>query len=299
MLRAKHDVRPLAVLASRIRTEEKQLLQELDRRRVSYTVLDTRRAAFLLDEPCVPYRGALVREISHHRALCSARVLAHLGIATVNSAEAISLCGDKLQTTLALRERGVPTPRCMVALTPDAALDALEEFGYPAVTKPVTGSWGRLAVRLADREAARAVLEHRAALPGAHQHITYVQEYVDKPGRDIRGLVFGDDVVGAVYRIAAEGEWRANTALGAVTRPCPLTGELRGLLLSAASAIGPGGYAIDVLETRDGALFVNEVNHTPEFHGAAEILGASVVTRFLDYALSRLSRLESCRCQTS
>jgi [lysine-biosynthesis-protein LysW]--L-2-aminoadipate ligase len=281
------DSYPLAILASRIRTEERWLLDALDRRKVAYQVVDTRRTSFRLDRPRVPYRVALIREISYHRALSAARVLAHLGCQTVNSAEAIAVCGDKLMTTLALLANGIPTPRCLIALTPEGALEALDEFGYPAVTKPLTGSWGRLAARLADRDAAQSVLEHRSALPGAHQHITYVQEYVNKPGRDIRGLVFGGEVAGAVYRMSA-GDWRTNTARNAVTRACRVSDELAGLLVCAAAAIGPGAYAVDVLEDQDGGLYVNEINHTPEFRGAAEVIGPSLVARLVDYVLSEL-----------
>lgn len=282
---------PLAVLTSRVRVEEKLLLHELDRRGVPYEVIDTRTATFRLegpDGPRLPFRGALAREVSHHRAHYAARLLEHSGVPVVNGAEVIALCGDKLLTTLALRAAGLPTPRTLVALTPQAALDDLPDFGLPAVVKPLVGSWGRLAARLNDGDAAQAVLEHRAALPGAQQHITYVQEYVAKPGRDIRGLVAGDEILGAVYRTSAH--WRTNTAAGAGTSPCPVDDDLAKLLLATSAALGPGVYGIDVVEDADGGLYVLEVNHTPEFHGATGVLGLDLVGRYVDYALERLER---------
>lgn len=280
----------LALLASRIRAEEKWLMAALDQRRVAFDPLDPRRLTFRhestgpADRP--PYRVAFLREISHHRALYAARLLEHAGVPVVNPSQAVAVCGDKVQTTLALRAAGVPTPRGMVALTTEAALAALDEFGYPCVVKPLVGSWGRLVARLDGPEVARAVLEHRAALPNPQHAITYVQEYVDKPGRDIRGLVAGDEVIGAVYRVAAD--WRTNTAGSAVTRPCPLDDELDRLLRAAAAAIGPGFYGIDVMEDRDGRRYVNEINHTPEFRGAAEVLGTDVAVRYVDYVTSLL-----------
>ncbi|MFI9723621.1 RimK family alpha-L-glutamate ligase [Streptomyces sp. NPDC052396] len=280
--------RPLAVLLSRLRTEEKLLLAELERRHIRCAVLDTRSTVFRPDGPAAPYRGALAREVSHHRAHYAARLLEHSGVPVVNSAGTIALCGDKLLTTLALRAAGVPTPRILVGLTPQAVLSELPRFGLPVVVKPLVGSWGRLAARLTDADTAEAVLEHRAALPGAQQRITYVQEYVDKPGRDIRGLVAGQEILGAVYRSA--GHWRTNTARDAVTSPCPVDDRLAGVLRDAAAALGPGVYGIDVVEDADGGLYVIEANHTPEFHGAAEVLGLKLVAGYVDYVLERLAK---------
>ncbi|MFD4555694.1 lysine biosynthesis protein LysX [Streptomyces sp. NPDC058469] len=287
--KATRDLPPrLAVIASRIAVEEKRILDELDRRRVPYDVLDPRTAVFHLDRPHAPWSVALAREVSHHRNLTVARILGHAGVTVVNSAQAIALCGDKLLTTLTLQAAGLPVPRCLVTATPQAAVDALEDFGYPAVVKPLTGSWGRQVAKLTDRDAADAVLELREALPDPHQRITYIQEYVDKPGRDIRALVFGTEVVGAVYRVSES--WRTNTARDARTLPCPLSPDLVTLVTATAVAISPGVYGIDVLEDRDGRLLVNEVNHTPQFRGAAEVLDVDLAGRYVDYLIQRLVR---------
>ncbi|MFI6149135.1 lysine biosynthesis protein LysX [Streptomyces sp. NPDC051109] len=280
--------RPLAVLTSRVRLEERLLLAELRKRDIEFEQLDTRRLTFQLDGPgALPYRGALSREISHTRNAYASRLLEHLGVPVLNSSRIINLCGDKLLTTLALREGGLPTPRAMVGLVPDAALDALDAFGYPAVVKPLTGSWGRMGARLHDHEGAEAIFEHRAALPGPHHQITYVQEYIDKPGRDIKAYVFGGEVVGAIYKISEN--WRTNTALGGRTEVCPLTDDLVKLLTATAEAIGEGVLGVDVIEHKDGRMVVNEVNHTPEFHGAIEVLGTDLVGAYVDYVLTRLA----------
>ncbi|MFD9395788.1 lysine biosynthesis protein LysX [Streptomyces sp. NPDC060000] len=277
---------PIAVLHSRIRIEERLLLEEFDRRKVAYELLDSRTAVFRPDELRLPYRGALSREISHTRNVYATRILEHAGLTVVNSHDIITTCGDKLLTTLRLLASGIPTPRVMVGLTPDAALDALDGFGYPAVTKPLTGSWGRLGARLKDHETAEAVLEYKAALTGTQHQITYVQEYIDKPGRDIRAYVFGREVVGAIYKYS--DHWRTNTARGGRPQVCPVTPDLEKLLVATAEAIGEGVLAVDLLEGPDGEVFVNEVNHTPEFHGAIDVLGTGMVGRYADYVLGRL-----------
>jgi [lysine-biosynthesis-protein LysW]--L-2-aminoadipate ligase len=277
---------PIAVLHSRIRVEERRLLEELDRRKVAYELFDTRTAVFRPGGPGHGFHGALSREISHTRNLYATRLLEHAGLTVVNSADIVATCGDKLLTTLRLVEAGIPTPRVLVGLTPDAALEALEDFGYPSVVKPLTGSWGRLGARLRDREGAEALLEHRAALTGAQHQITYVQEYVDKPGRDIRAYVFGGEVVGAIYKYSPH--WRTNTARGGRPEVCPITEDLEKLLVATASAIGDGVLAVDLLEAPGGEVYVNEVNHTPEFHGAIDVLGTGMVGRYVDYVLGRL-----------
>jgi [lysine-biosynthesis-protein LysW]--L-2-aminoadipate ligase len=281
------DRRPLAVLTSRVRLEERLILQELRKRDVEFEQVDTRRLTFDLSGPLdKPYRGALSREISHTRNAYGSRLLEHAGVPVVNSSRLINLCGDKLLTTLALREGGVCTPRAMVGLVPEAALDELDGFGYPAVVKPLMGSWGRLAAKLPDHDSAEAILEHRAAFPGPQHQITFVQEYIDKPGRDIRAFVFGTEVVGVTYRVS--DHWRTNVAKGGRSEVCTPSDELLKLLSATAVAIGEGVLGVDVFEDREGKLYVNEVNHTPEFHGAVEVLGENLVCRYVDYALGQL-----------
>jgi [lysine-biosynthesis-protein LysW]---L-2-aminoadipate ligase len=279
--------RPVALLASRVRVEEKLLLRELRHRGVTVARLDARDLVVDVDSPGLDFHGAVIREISHTRGFYGSRLFEHGGVPAVNSSRVIRICGDKLLTNLALVEAGLPTPRAVAGLTPAAMLKHLPEFGFPAVVKPLTGSWGRLAARLQEQETAEALLEHREALPGPQHQITYVQRYIDKPGRDIRGYVFGGEVVGATYRVC--DQWRTNTARGATARRCPLTDDLVRLLTAAAAAIGDGALAIDVLEDSDGTLLVNEVNHTPEFHTSVGVLSAQLVSRYIDYVLRRLN----------
>jgi [lysine-biosynthesis-protein LysW]--L-2-aminoadipate ligase len=276
----------LAVTASRVRLEERQIFTALERRGVPFDHVDTRRLYVMLDRPPGPHLGVLNREISHTRGVYTARMFEFHGIPVVNSAAVLELCGDKLLTTLALRRAGLPTPRAALAMTPESALAAVAELGYPAVVKPMIGSWGHLAARLTNEEMAETVFEHRSALPGPQNQLNYLQEYVDKPGRDIKAYVMGGEVVCAIYK--RSDRWRTNTARGGVAEPCPVTDELERLLRAASAAVGGGILGIDVMESPDGRLLVNEVNHTPEFHGAVEATGADLAGAMVDYALRAL-----------
>lgn len=269
-------MKSLAVLASRVRFEEKQIFHALERRSVRYTQLDTRQFATGLHgqaEDVPEFDAVLCREISQSRAYYACLLLEGHGVTTLNRAEVIGACGDKARTSLLLAAAGVATPRTVVALTPEAALEAAEKLGFPVVAKPLTGSWGRLVTVLRDRQEALAVLEHRAALPAPQQHVVYLQEFIDKPGRDIRVLVAGDEVIGATYRYGEE--WRTGVARNGISRPCPLSPELTGLALAAAGAVGGGFVGVDLVEAPDG-LKVLEVNHTPEFRGFCDAHGDAI-----------------------
>ena len=188
----------------------------------------------------------LERSLSYMRGLYATQILNAWGIPTVNMSHVAATCGDKLATSAALARAGIPQPRVKMAFTPESALAAIEELGYPVVLKPVVGSWGRLLAKINDRDAAEAVLEHKETL-GSYQHsIFYIQEYIQKPGRDIRALVVGDQTVCAIYR--SSSHWITNTARGGQGEICPVTPELNDLCVAAAHAVGGGVLAMDVLE---------------------------------------------------
>jgi [lysine-biosynthesis-protein LysW]--L-2-aminoadipate ligase len=274
----------IGILCSRIRIEEKMLFAALRERRVGHERIDARTITFELGGHALrEYDVVLVRCLSHSRAYYLTHWLESLGVPSVSPHHVVATCGDKLLTSAALREAEIPIPRIAVAFTPEAALEAIEDLGYPVVLKPLFGSWGRLLARVSDRYAAEALLEHKATLGGYLHSVFYIQEYVDKPARDIRSMVVGDEVIYAIYRRSAH--WITNTARGGEALPCPLTTELVDLSLRAAKAVGGGILAVDLLETADGRLLVNEVNHTPEFHGASQVVEVDIAGRMVEYVL--------------
>jgi [lysine-biosynthesis-protein LysW]--L-2-aminoadipate ligase len=274
----------IGVMCSRVRVEEKLLFAALQKRGVDYDRIDSGEVAFELggnglDE----YDAVLVRCLSHSRAYYLTRWLDSLGVTAVNSHHAIATCGDKLFTSAALREAGVPIPRTEVAFAPEAALEAIEEMGYPVVLKPVHGSWGRLLAKVNDLQAAEALLEHKITLGGYQHSVFYIQEYVDKPGRDIRSFVVGDETVAAIYRNSPH--WITNTARGGNAANCPITPEVDRISRAAAQAVGGGVLAVDILETPDGRLLVSEVNHTPEFRNSIAPTGVDIPGKMIDYIM--------------
>jgi [lysine-biosynthesis-protein LysW]---L-2-aminoadipate ligase len=278
----------IALLASRIRADDKRILAAIERRRIPVQQVDTRQLAFSAQAVTAPWRLVLNREISATRARYAAHCLEQVGAVVVNSAAATDVCTDKWLTSLALRRDGVPMPRTSLALTPEAALAELASFGYPAVLKPLIGSWGRRVSLLREPDAARAVLEHCAALPATQAQLIYLQEYVEKPGRDIRVVMIGDRPVAASYRVA-EDDWRCNVALGAHSLPCPLTPELAKIAMAAAGAVHTDVAGVDVVEDGDGALLVLEVNHNVEFAGMQQAHGDRIdlAEELVDHLITR------------
>ena len=276
----------VGVLLSRVRVEEKLLIGELEERGVEIVRFDDREIVIDLSQPnpaMLRCDVVLERAINHLRALYTLKVLNDWGVPTVNTYEVANTCGDKLLTTAALEQHGVPTPRTLIAYTPESALEACAELGYPVVMKPAVGSWGRLLARVNDRDAAEALLEHKVTLGSFHHGAFYLQEYVNKPGRDIRSFVVGDETICAIYRDSPH--WITNTARGGAASNCPVTDELDHLSRAAARAVGGGVVAIDLFESERG-LLVNEVNYTMEFRNSIDTTGVNIPGRFADYVVS-------------
>ncbi len=279
----------LAILASRVRVEEKLLVEALRQRTVAFDIIDDEELLLDLaqpDELWQQYDAVLCRSLSQSRALAVMYVLEHWGIPVHNSAATTATCNDKLLTTLALLRAHVPVPRTMLAFAANSAVQGIETLGYPAVLKPVTGSWGRLLARVNDRDAAEAVLEHQETLGSYQHHIHYIQQYISKPQRDIRAFVIGDRTVCAIYRTSEH--WVTNTARGAVASNCPVTPELDQLCVRAAQAVGGGILAIDLLEDPEQGLLINEINATMEFRNSIAPTGVDIPGLMLDYVLSNV-----------
>jgi [lysine-biosynthesis-protein LysW]---L-2-aminoadipate ligase len=275
----------IGVLYSRVRVEEKWLFEALDKRGVDYDKIDDREISFDLTKPddWLQYDVILERCLSYGRGLYATQVLNSWGIPSVNMAKVAATCGDKLATSAALAFAGLPQPHVRVAFTPESAVSAIEEMGYPVVLKPLVGSWGRMLSKINDRDAAEAILEHEDSL-GSYQHsIFYIQEFIKKPGRDIRTFVIGDQTVCAIYRESSH--WITNTARGGIAQVCPVTPELNELSIAAARAVGGGVLAIDLLEDPDRGLVINEVNHTMEFHSTVPLTGVDIPGMIIDYCL--------------
>jgi len=276
----------IGLLHSLIRKEEKLLIEAFRNAGVEPVMIDDRK--LILDFHTAPEIDILVeRSINHSRALHALRLFESAGIPCVNSHHVSQICGDKLLTTAALKDCGIAQPKCRVAFTEESALQAIEELGYPVVLKPAVGSWGRLLSKINDRDAAETVLEHKSVLGSYHHSIFYIQQYIEKGGRDIRSFVVGDECIAAIYRTS--DHWITNTARGAQASKCEVTDDVAQISVAAATAVGGGIVAVDLFES-DGGLLVNEVNYTMEFRNSIDTTGIDIPAVVASYVIEQAGK---------
>lgn len=275
----------LGLLHSRVRVEERLLIEELERRGVSFELIDANTATWDIHDvqQWARFDVILDRCLSQTQATTAIRMFERFGIPCVNRSAVIDTCSDKLATSLALARHNVPTPRTKVAVDVDSALQAIEEMGYPVVLKPTVGSWGRLLARVNDRDAAEAILEHKATLGSVSHSVFYIQEYVNKPMRDLRVFMAGDEALCGIARDSQH--WITNTARGGKASVYRVDEGVAELCRRASRAVGGGVLAIDLLECPQRGLLISEINHTMEFRNSIEPTGVNIPGRIIDFVL--------------
>src|SRR5512145_3020754 len=270
-------------LFTRLRVEEKYLIDELEKR-PDVEVIRINDGERFFDISQLPEAVDVLfeRSISYSRGLYISRIFEAHGVPVVNPSVVAERCGDKYVTSQILAREGIPTPRVYMAFDEESALAAVEAMGYPCVLKPVVGSWGRLLAKVENRHTAEALIEHKATL-GVNHQVFYIQEYIKKPGRDIRAFVIGDETICAIYR--SSENWITNTARGGIATNCPVSDEIAELCQRAARAVGGGLLALDLFETENG-LTVNEINHTMEFRNSITTTGVNIPEKMIYYVLA-------------
>jgi len=283
----------LALLYEVVRWEESAIIEEAKRLGLKVVPVHLHNISLALGEKWpeldVDVDIALQRAISHAVALNSAIVFESLGVRVVNSSYSLAVSMNKLWTLKLLAERGVPIPRTAVAFSEEGCFKAAEALGFPLVVKPIDGSWGRLIAMARDGEELRAIVEHRSYIPVPTMKVHMLQEFVRKPGRDIRVFVIGDEVPAAIYRVN-ERHWITNTARGGRAEPLRVTDELRELALRAAKAVGGEVLGVDIFEHPERGYIVNEINAVPEFKNTVVATGVPIHRLILDYLVSVAKR---------
>jgi RimK family alpha-L-glutamate ligase len=208
--------------------------------------------------------------------------LVERGVPVINSPRAIERSVDKFFTSALLQEAGLPTPETLVCESPADAMAAVRAMG-DVILKPIFGSMGHGMVRVDNPEVAfrivRALDQVRA--------VFYVQRAVDHGGRDVRVFVIGGRVFGAIERRAPDGEWRTNVSNGGSARAFDLPAAWGQLALRAAAAVGAEYAGVDLLPSRDVAVFVLEVNGIPGWQGLQDATGLDVAGAIVDHLVTR------------
>ncbi|MEM1944861.1 MAG: lysine biosynthesis protein LysX [Nitrososphaerota archaeon] len=270
------------------RIEEKLLVKAAKLGGLTVRLTNVRQQPLIFDKPAVDV--SLVRCISMYNAVHSAAVREGAGVKAIKSSDAIIYSGNKILSGAKLRASTLPIPRTAVGLDAESAEKALENIGLPAVDKPPIGSWGRLVALVKDELTFKTLLEHREMIPSSIMRTHVIQEYIDLPNRDVRTLVIGDDVLGAVFRYRGDGDWRTNVARGGTPVTAFLNEELKEISIKTAKAIGGDVVSVDIFETSDGSYLVNEINGVPEFKGLMQATGIDVAAKVIEYVAEVMRR---------
>jgi len=276
----------LTILYDTIRWEEKSLYEAAKKKGVEIDNVDIKNLRIRLNNGSM-YADKIVlqRSVSYFKSVHATAALEGLGAQVINPLRVASITGNKLFAHMELQKAGIKTPKAISAFSEEAAISALEEFGYPAVIKPVVGSWGRMIGLLRDKDAAKAVIEDREHMFPLY-HIYYFEEFVQRPPRDIRAIVVGDRVVAAIYRYSGDGQWKTNMALGGHAEACPVTKELEDICVKATKVLGGQIVGVDLMESDKDGLVIHEVNNTTEFKNTVRVTGVDIPGMMIDYALS-------------
>jgi [lysine-biosynthesis-protein LysW]--L-2-aminoadipate ligase len=279
----------ITLFYDRVRWEEKQIHDRASERGITLDLVDVRGLLYSIPREGDFPNVALQRCVSHTRGIRAAQYSEMGGSTIINSSRASEICSDKFATGLRLSSAGIPHPKTVEALSVESALLAAEKLGYPVIMKPLNGSWGREVAVLSDVRSLKSYLELKEGSDNPEDHVYYLQEFIQNPGRDIRTVCVGGDVVASIYRYAPEGDWRSNVALGGTAKPCQLDAPGKELMLKAAEVVGGEVVGVDSMEGPEG-LMVHEVNSNVEFRGAAGGTGVDIAGRILDYACRKAAQ---------
>jgi [lysine-biosynthesis-protein LysW]--L-2-aminoadipate ligase len=292
----------VGIILNKVSFEEKELILALEEKGHKVVQLNNQRLYLPLRKPLdgrsedflkdIKESDVIIqRSLSLTRGLYSSAILECLGKKVVNSYDTIRICGDKLLTTLKLIENGVNTPSTSVAFTTESAIECIEkDIHYPAVIKPIIGSWGRMIAKLESKNMATAVLEDRDTMGDIFQKVIYLQKFISKEDRpknaatDIRVFYVDGKCLGAMGRYQQGDEFRSNIAIGGKGGKIDLTPEMEKVACKAAKAVNGEILGVDLMETNNGYTCI-EVNGTPQFQGFATTTGvnpAKVIVEYLE-----------------
>ncbi len=274
----------ISILYDTIRWEEKAIFDAGKKKGINIQMVDCKNLFLDLDKTKENFGTVIQRCVSYYRSLHSTAALEGKGVNVINCLNTSILAGNKLFTHMLLQKHGVPTPFSTVAFSEEAALEALDKKGYPMILKPTVGSWGRMIALLKDRDSAEGIMESRERMYPIYQ-VYYLEEFVQRPPRDIRAIMIGDKVVAAIYRYSGNGQWKTNMALGGRAEECKVTKELEDICVKAKNAVQGQIVGVDLMESKKNGLVVHEVNNTTEYKNTVRVTGVDIPALMIDYAL--------------
>jgi ribosomal protein S6--L-glutamate ligase len=231
----------------------------------------------------LPTPDAIIPRIGASRTFYGTAMVRHFEMMDVFSTSgnlAIARSRDKLRSLQVLSKKGVDMPKTIFASNKSNAKDVIAlSGGAPLVLKILEGTQGVGVVLVDSEKAAKSVLD---AFYGMEVNLL-VQEFIEEAGgADIRALVVNDEVVGAMKRQGAEGDFRSNLHQGGSATAYKLSRKEKATALAAAKAMGLGVCGVDMIPSKRGPL-VMEVNSSPGLEGIEKSTNINIAAKIMDF----------------
>ena len=241
-------------------------------------------------QPSIHYKGETLRNVDAIIPRIGASITFYgsavvrqfemMGVFSLNESVAIDRSRDKLRSLQLLARDGIGLPITGFAYSPDDTKDLIKLVGgAPLVIKLLQGTQG-IGVVLAETPiAAQSVVEAFRDL----RAYLLVQEFIrEAGGTDVRCLVVGNRIVGAVMRQGKKSEFRSNLHRGGLATKVDITKEERTIAVRAAHVIGLNLAGVDILRSKRGPLVI-EVNSSPGLDGIEKATGKDIAGEIIKF----------------
>ena len=214
------------------------------------------------------------------------RQFEQMDVFCVNSSAGISNSRDKLRSLQILSRHHIGIPQTIFVRDKKDVLPAIARVGgAPVIIKLLEGTQG-IGVLLAETvKSAEAIIE---LLQSQKQNILIQKFVAESKGRDVRAFVVGDQVVGAMRRVAQGQEFRSNVHRGGMTEPVNLDEVYRETAVRAAQIMGLRVAGVDLLESKSGPQVV-EVNSSPGLEGIERCTQLDIAGSIIDYMAAQVN----------
>jgi RimK family alpha-L-glutamate ligase len=218
-------------------------------------------------------------------AMSVLRHLERMHVPVLNTSDSIDAAQDKMYSTQILAQHNIPVPKTMLVRFPVDVSLVEKQIGFPCVIKILSGSYGNGVHLVQDAHSLEELMEFVSNLNSPLNIL--IQEYIgQQPGTDVRVLVIGDKIIGAMKRSSTDGGFRANISRGGIGSVYEMNEELKSLSLNCAKVLNLEIAGVDLLIDKDGYK-VCEVNSAPGFEGFEKFCNTNVAKEFIDYAVFR------------
>lgn len=279
-------MKPLLILGKR-KFEEKELIKAIKEKKVDYDTFNFRKESYPLDKETLYKRFGHYSVIfnfcrSHKKSLGLIELINNnLDVPTLNTANVEKNCWDKRISYSIFSESKIPFPSTRVSNSLASIKEALNHIGYPAVLKDPFGSRGNnLYLIQSYRDLINLLNENNSF----YDKTLVVQEFINKPLRDIRCLVIDDKLIASMYRYSPN--WKTNIAQGAKPVNFKADKELENIVINAAELLGGGVIFLDVLEDKKRGYLVCEAGGMSQFEGLMKCTGINVAAEIIQYGLN-------------